>query len=146
MPSIKNKYIKTLYIICLALFAVFIASLVRYIFLGSLENKVVWLTFYPAIIIAVLYGGFYSGMLGIFFSCLLAIFGWELFASIPFISNNADWLALIFFIFNCILISIIAEIARNSKKKAQKTAETLIASETRYRRLFESAKRWNYYP
>lgn len=140
MPSIKNKYIRILYIIGIALFAVFIASLVRYLFLGSLENKVVWLTFYPAIIIAVFYGGFYSGILGICFSCLLAIFGWELFATKPFISNNADWLALFFYIFNCVLISIIAEIARNSKNKAQKTAETLIASETRYRRLFETAK------
>ena len=140
MPSIKNIYIKILYIVSFALLAVFIAALVRYLFLGSLENKITWLTFYPAIIITIFYGGFYSGMVGIFFSCLLIIFGWKLFASKPFISNSDDWLALFFFIFNCILISLIAEIARNSKKKAQKIAETLIASETRYRRLFETAK------
>lgn len=109
--------------IFIAIIAVVVASLLRKYLLGSLENKVVWITFYPAVMAAALFGGLYAGFLSAILTCLIAIYGWQFFTTLPFIIAKADWIGLYVFLFNCILISIIAEYSRKQREKATKAKE-----------------------
>lgn len=104
--------------VVIALIAVIVASLLRKFLLGSLENKVVWLTFYPTVMAAALLGGFCSGLLSIIFTCLIVIFGWSFFTEVPFIATRADWIGLLVFVVNAILISILAEYSLKQRQKA----------------------------
>lgn len=112
--------------IFIALIAVLIAAIIRKYFLESLENKVVWITFYPAIMVAAIMGGFYIGILSAFLSLFIAVFEWHHFTYVPFIQNDSDWISVFVFMLNCTLVSGIAEysrLQRNKAQKAQKQAE-----------------------
>jgi PAS domain S-box-containing protein len=98
----------------MALVAVVAAALLRKWVLGALETRIVWVTFYPAVVLASLYGGAYTGILTSLLSCLLTIFAWSFFGSRPFIQVGADWLGLAAFLVNCILISVVADMSRRA--------------------------------
>ena len=109
--------------IFIAVIAVIIASLIRIAFLGLLENKIPWITFYPAVMVVAMFGGFYIGLLSAILACLINIFGWQYFATTPFINDNADWIGLGVFLLNCIFVSLIAEYSRRQRAKATKAKE-----------------------
>jgi len=94
------------------------AVLARKFFLGVLETRMVWLTFYPAVMIAALYGGWLTGLLAAISSCLLALYAWPFLVAHPFINDFGDRLGMFAFIFNCAMISIVAEMARRAEKRA----------------------------
>jgi signal transduction histidine kinase/DNA-binding response OmpR family regulator len=102
--------------ILIAIIAVVIAILIRKYLLHSLENKVPWLTYYPAVMAAALFGGFFSGFLSSALSCIVTIYGYTFFASLPFIDDKADWIGLFVFVVNCILVSIIADYSKKANK------------------------------
>ena len=104
--------------ILIAILMVVIASLLRKYFLGSLENKVAWITFYPAVMAAALFGGFLTGLLSSILTCLIVIYFWSFFTTVPFMVSKADWIGLFVFLFNCILVSILAEYSRKQHYKA----------------------------
>jgi K+-sensing histidine kinase KdpD len=62
--------------------------------LQILGQRTVWLTFYPAVMAAALYGGLLAGLLGTVLSCFIALFAWQVFVPQPFIKEPADWLTL----------------------------------------------------
>lgn len=97
---------------------IFIASILRIWPLGSLENKVAWLTFYPAIMAIALYSGFFGGILATILGDIVVIYGWEFLTPIPFIQTGADWLGMVVFSITCIFITVIAERMRQSEKRA----------------------------
>ena len=113
---IKQKQI--IQSIVIAIIAVLIASLIRMFFLSTLEDKVVWITFYPAVMIAAILGGLFSGMLTSVFTILIVIFQWHLFIDMPFIEGNIETISAIVFFLNCSIISAIAEYSRQQKIKA----------------------------
>lgn len=45
----------------IVLLTTLVAVLVRKLFLGALGTRIVWVTFYPAVVIASLYGGWFTG-------------------------------------------------------------------------------------
>lgn len=102
----------------IAIIAVLIASLVRKVFLASLDDKVVWITFYPAVMVAAILGGFFSGMLTSIFTILIVIFQWQLFIDNPFIVGTVGTVSAVVFLINCSLISGISEYSRQQKIKA----------------------------
>ncbi len=104
--------------IIIALLAVLVAALVRKFFLGSLEDKVVWITFYPAVMVAAIFGGFFSGMLSSVFCVLIVIYSWQFFTEMPFISGNIGVISTFVFLINCSLIAAISEYSRQQKIKA----------------------------
>ncbi len=107
----------------IALVAVVIATLLRKYFLGALENKVAWITYYPAVMVAAIYGGFVSGLLTSVFTTFIAVFAWNFITNKPFIADNSDWIGLVVFLLNCILVSGIAEYTRRqtiAKERANK--------------------------
>jgi len=53
LPAVRNL----LRSLGVALLAVCIAAIARKLLLGELEGRIVWVTFYPAVILAALYAG-----------------------------------------------------------------------------------------
>ena len=105
------------------LLAMAVAVLVRKYLLGGLEARIVWVTFYPAVMIAALYGGWLTGLLSAIASCLIALYGWPLFVNQPFIKDYGDWLGLSAFLFNCAMISAVAEVAQRARARALQARE-----------------------
>ncbi len=85
--------------------------------LGSLGIQAPWLTFYPLIMLAALYGGIYSGLLGIVLTCFVVVHVWPPLIGKEIITDYTGWLGMIVFCFNCILISSIAEAMRRARVK-----------------------------
>lgn len=95
-----------------ALFLIAIALLSRKWPLGMLENKLAFVTFYPAIILAAIYGGFLSGIFATLLSTVMLNYFWWLVLPIPFISATADQFGLIVFLITGLLISVFAEVSK----------------------------------
>jgi signal transduction histidine kinase/CheY-like chemotaxis protein len=96
--------------------------------LHSLGSIIAWLTFYPAVTVAAVYGGFSAGLLATVLSCLTAIFLGPLLVDKPFIDEPADWLGLAIYFLNCMLISIVAEAMQRANDRAKKAQEQAEAS------------------
>lgn len=110
----------------LAFLAVLVGVLVRRYMLSGLEGRIVWVTFYPAVVVASVLGGWIPGILTALGSCLVATYGWFLLHDKAFINDSADWLGVYAFMFNCVLISWVAQLSHWSRIKAemaQRTAE-----------------------
>ena len=78
----------------IALLVTLLGAVIRKYLLGALGTRIVWVTFYPMVVLASLYGGLASGLLTAILSCLVAIFGWSFFIAQPFIKDGGDWLGL----------------------------------------------------
>jgi signal transduction histidine kinase/DNA-binding response OmpR family regulator len=102
----------------IAVIAVIVASLIRKFILGSLEGKVEWITFYPAVMIAALLGGFFSGVLTSAFAAFIVLFQWQLITNSMFIGGKIGTISTIVFLINCIFISAISEYSRQQKLQA----------------------------
>lgn len=108
----------------LALLLVISAAALRIWPLQGLGPRIPYVTFYPAVMIAALYGGLPVGLLTAALSAsvilLLSPTGH------PFISDAGDWLGMAVFLVNCTMISGIAEAMRRAQarmKAAQELAE-----------------------
>ncbi len=115
------QYIKNRWVVTIALVA--LGAALRIWPLGMLETRIPWLTFYPMVMVAAVYGGLFTGFAGAALSCLAIIFLWPVLAPQPFIQAFADWLGLAVFFLNCALISYIAELMRRAQRKAKRAQE-----------------------
>jgi signal transduction histidine kinase/CheY-like chemotaxis protein len=106
----------TRYVIAIAVVAM--AAALRIWPLQTLETKAPWLTFYPATMIAAVYGGLVAGMLTTALSCLAVIFMGPALVGRPFIDSPADWLAMSVFVLNGGMISGVAEAMRRAQTRA----------------------------
>ena len=104
--------------IIIAIIAVLVESLIRKFLLGGLDDKVVWITFYPAVMIAAIIGGFFSGGLTAILTIIVVIFQWQFFTDTPFINWNIGIISTVVFFINCSLISGISEYSRQQRIKA----------------------------
>lgn len=84
--------------------------------LGGLELRIPWVTFYPAVMAASLYGGFSTGLLATFLSIMAVLF-WSPTGE-PFIDDPGDWLGIAVFSFNGILISAMSGAMFRAKDRA----------------------------
>ncbi|MCX6360172.1 MAG: ATP-binding protein [Armatimonadetes bacterium] len=105
--------------VSMAAAAVVAASLMRGVLLSALGPRIAWVTFYPAVTLAALYGGLVTGMLAALGSCLAVVYAWPLLCAVPFVKDSADWLGLFAFVFNCLLISGVAEASRRARLQAE---------------------------
>jgi signal transduction histidine kinase/CheY-like chemotaxis protein len=99
------------------------ASSLRVWPLGSLGASLAWLTFYPAVMVAAIYGGLVAGMLATGLACLTVVFMWPVIAPGPFIRTPADWLGAAVFILTGTMISIVAEAMRRANTRARLAQE-----------------------
>ena len=91
--------------------------------LGSTGTRFPWLTFYPAVMVAAVYGGILSGIIGTFLSCALLAFAWGMVSQEPFFTSTPDYIGVYFFIFTCIMISFVAESMRSANRLAKLSEE-----------------------
>lgn len=109
------------------LFSAFIlvaaAGVFRFVFLGSLGTHNPYLTFYPAVAVAAILGGFLPGILATILSALFADYFWLEPVATFGIFHAADWVAMSTFLTSSIVISITSEVMHRAAQRA-KTAET----------------------
>ncbi len=119
--------------------------------LGALGTRAVYVTFYPAVIVAALYGGLPAGLLATVLSTGAATWWMNPVGRLFVIRDPLDWLGLAVFIVSCTMISAICEAMHRAQARATKAeAEAKVAdarrqaeaalnaSEGRYRSLFEN--------
>ena len=115
------RYIKNPYIVTIAIMA--FGALLRIWPLGSLEDSIPWLKFYPVVMIAVVYGGLFTGFGGAAITCLVVLYLWPVLSPQPFINTSADWLVMTVFFLNCILVTWVAESMHNAQKKVKQAKD-----------------------
>lgn len=131
---------KLRYVVALALVAV--AAGVREGLLGSFGGRAPYVTFYPAVIFAALYGGLRAGLLATALSALLVDFFWIAPLGSLRMADPADWLAMGIFLLSGMTISAIAGAMHQSQARAadaearatvaaerQRDAEALVVSQ-----------------
>ncbi|MCE5242121.1 MAG: GAF domain-containing protein [Syntrophobacteraceae bacterium] len=137
------------------------ATALRLQFLGVLELREAFLTFFPAVALAALYGGFFAGMAATLASGVFAnLFFIESVGRFS-ITNSADMASMTVFLSSCVLVSYMAEAAYRALVRAHKAEEEsrlaagrekaaleLQESERRYRELVQNANsaiiRWKH--
>ncbi|MGZ8236189.1 DUF4118 domain-containing protein, partial [Methylobacter tundripaludum] len=93
--------------IAVAIGIVLLAASLRLWPLQALGLRLAYLTFYPAVMIAALYRGIFTGLLATALSSLVVYF-WQP-SGHPFIQDSADWLGMAVFIINGIMVSLACE-------------------------------------
>ncbi|HMN38814.1 MAG TPA: PAS domain S-box protein [Hyphomicrobium sp.] len=109
------------------------ALVLRLTLLGGLEERLVYLAFYPAVMMAAIVGGFSAGVLATVLSAILA--HWLLLAPLR---ETADWLALVTFLVTGGLIVAITE-AFHTTQASLAAAERDRENEQRQRLFIEQA-------
>jgi len=110
------------YVVAIALIALGVG--LRIWPLSGLELRIPYVTFYPVVMVAALYGGFSAGLLSAILSVLVVLF-WRPYGQ-PFVDDPGDYLGMAVFFVNCMIISGISEAmhrARAQATKAKKQAE-----------------------
>ena len=103
--------------------AAVLAAAIRLQFLEILEFRVTFLTFYPAVAVAALYGGLGTGLLATVVSAALANYFWMEPVGQFGITNSADLISMVVFLASGTLISSLAEATYRAQARANK-AET----------------------
>ncbi len=93
-----------------------VAAAIRIHPLESLGSTLPFLTFYPAVTIAAIYGGLWAGLLGTALACVTVVFLWPLIVANPFITDPTDWLRMLAFVFVCAITSGVAEAVRRAQR------------------------------
>lgn len=123
MPSNKISF-KIFYPYLFSIIIIIFAAALRLWPIQSLGLRTIWVTFYPAVMIAALYGGIFPGLLASVLTVLIVLFAWPVFnVPRPFINDFGDWLSLVIFMITCIGISGISEAMRRSQERTRKAKE-----------------------
>jgi len=115
-----------------------VAALLRMGPLQALGSGVEWLTFYPVVMIAAIYGGLYAGLLATVLSCVVVTFFWSSIVSVPLAVDFAHLLGSGIFVLSGCLVSVVAEALHRAQTRTiavQKQAE--VANQSRL--LFENS-------
>jgi PAS domain S-box-containing protein len=122
-----------------AIASVIAATVLRLVILQALEFRAIYLTFYPAVILAALYGGLRPGLVAIALSALLATYFWIEPVGQLLITDPADWLSMAIFAISCTAIALVIEFMHRANIRAQKaemqvkiTAERELAAKALY--------------
>jgi diguanylate cyclase (GGDEF)-like protein/PAS domain S-box-containing protein len=100
-----------------SVFLVALAATLRIWPLQDLGSGLVWLTFYPAVMIAAIFGGIYAGLGATFLSCFVVTFIWSSIVSTPVVINFAHWLGTSIFVLSGVLVSAVAESMQRAQKR-----------------------------
>ena len=96
--------------------------------LQALGSILVWLTFYPAVVVSSLYGGLAAGLVTVGLACFTALFLGPFLVGESFTKTTADWIGVLVFILNGILISSVAEAMRRANARARQAQAQAEAS------------------
>jgi PAS domain S-box-containing protein len=122
-----------------AVLAVALAAGLRMLLLANLGNRAPYVTFFPAVILAALYGGLVPGLLATALSAALADFFWMEPVGSFAIRDPGDWLSLGVFLLSGAMISWTAEAMRRARGRAE-AAEAQARLDTERRRADEALR------
>ncbi len=135
LPS-KEQSHSTLYHYALTVVIVVASAAIRLAFLPAMGTQAPFLTFFPAVTLAALYGGFRSGMLATILSAILTVYFWMEPAGRFDIIEPSNWLATVIFLLSGTMIAFVTEAmhsaqdrASGAEKQALLSAERAAASE-----------------
>jgi signal transduction histidine kinase/DNA-binding NarL/FixJ family response regulator len=94
------------------------ASVIRVVFFGGLGRGTAYLTYYPTVMLAALYGGLHSGLMATVVSALLSFYWIHRGYMSP-----VEWAAMGVFLLSCIMITFIAEAMIRAKARAKEEKE-----------------------
>ena len=103
-----------------AMLLVAIAVALRALFFGNLGRSTPYLTFYPAVMVAALYGGLTGGLLATALSAPACVYWIQRGFMSP-----VEWLALAVFLMACTMISFVCEAMLRAQTRAKRAEETL---------------------
>jgi PAS domain S-box-containing protein len=109
------------------------AAAVRLVFLPSLGTRATFITFYPAVILAALYGGVRGGLLATVLSAFLADYFWIEPLGQFGIAHPADGLGLAVFSLSCTMISFITGAMQRAQARTREVEARLQLAEERKR-------------
>ena len=115
LPPRRSKMAPHWYILSIAV--VIAATIIRLVFLGSLGLGVAFITFYPAVMVAALYGGLWAGLLATALSVLATAFFFIEPTSQLAINQTSDWLSMAIFFLSCTMISFVTEAMRRAQAR-----------------------------
>jgi PAS domain S-box-containing protein len=107
-----------------AIILVLAATVVRQVFLQGLGTGFVFITFYPAVMLAALYGGLRAGMLATLLSAAAADYFWMEPLGSFLIVRSMDGVAMAVFVASGTLMSGVAEKLRQSTDRLRRMEET----------------------
>ena len=107
------------YVVAIALIALGVG--LRIWPLGGLGLRIPYVTFYPAVMAAALYGGFNAGLLSAVLSVLVVLF-WRPTGQ-PFVDDPGDYLGMAVFFVNCMIVSGISEAMHRARTRATEAKE-----------------------
>jgi len=113
LNKVRNRYV-------LAIVMVLAAAAVRAVTLQALGTRFGFATFYPAVILAALYGGWQAGLLATALSAFLTYYFWMEPVGHFAIKQPADLLALAFFFLSGTLISFVTEAMHRAQDRANR--------------------------
>ncbi len=119
-----NRTSHPLWLRCIvAVLLVILAAAIRWKFLGVLELRAAFVTFFPAVAIASLYGGFTAGLLATVVSAALAEYFWFEPVGRSAFASRADQISMLVFLGSAILISFMAEAIHRARARANRAEE-----------------------
>ncbi len=101
----------------LAIAIVLVAAVMRLAFLHEFGSNFAFITFYPAIVLAALYGGLRAAAVATLLAALVADYFWIEPAGKFGAAHRVEWLALAIFVLSCLLISWIVERMQNAQTR-----------------------------
>ena len=116
--SLKPSIRSTLRHYAVATLLVALAALARIWPLQALGSGVEWLTFYPMVMIAAIYGGLYVGLLATVLSCAVVTFLWSHIVGEALVVNFGNLLGTGIFVVSSCLVSAVAEALHRAQGKA----------------------------
>jgi PAS domain S-box-containing protein len=134
----------------MAVVVVLAAVAVRLVFLSALGTRAPFVTFYPAVLLVALFGGWRAGVLATVLSAGLADYFWLPPKRLLDIGDPGDWLAMAVFALSAATIILVAEGMRRAEARArdaemetrvamvrQRDLEALRLSEERFVKAFQ---------
>lgn len=94
------------------------AALLRVWPLQPLGRSLVWLTFYPAVMVSAVLGGLWAGEFAVALSVLVAGLAGPVLVGAPFIQAGPDLLGMAVFVLTGSMMSIVAEGMRRAQRRA----------------------------
>lgn len=110
---------------------------VRLMLLSSLGSSFTFVTFYPAVMLASLYGGFGPGLLATIVAVLLVDWFWTEPIGQFLVNTPAEWLGMALFAGSCALIALVTEAMHRARSRAR-SAEMQRRTDEQYRLLFDN--------
>jgi PAS domain S-box-containing protein len=151
LPDI-NKVRPSYYKDAIAIALVLVSAAFRLAFLSALGMQAPFVLFFPAVILAALYGGWRSGLIATALSALLADYFWIEPAGSLGVDRLSDWLAMIIFVLSGVMVIWVIKAMHGAHKRAasseaqallaaerEAAAEALRKGEEKYRLLVENA-------